>query len=63
MIQELILIAIFAGALFYLGRLVYKSFASDKPCPKGCGSCDAVDFKKIQEQIKQKEEEKRKVNA
>lgn len=63
MIQELILIAIFAGALFYLGRLVYKSFASDKPCPKGCGSCDAVDFKKIQEQIKQKEEEKQKVNA
>lgn len=63
MLQEIILITIFLGALYYLGRLVYKSFASDKPCPKGCGSCDAVDFKKIQEQIKQKEEEKRKVNA
>ncbi|MEK6477952.1 hypothetical protein WJR50_10470 [Catalinimonas sp. 4WD22] len=63
MLQEIILIAIFLGALYYLGRLIYNSFASDKPCPKGCGSCDAVDFKKIQEQIKQKEEEKRKVNA
>ncbi|MDF9797482.1 hypothetical protein OKW21_002745 [Catalinimonas alkaloidigena] len=63
MLHEIILIAIFLGALYYLGRLVYKSFASDKACPKGCGSCDAVDFKKIQEQIKIKEAENQKVNA
>lgn len=58
MIQEIILILIFAAALFYLGRLAYRSFSKDSGCAKGCGSCNAVDFKKIQEQIRQKESEK-----
>ena len=63
MLQEIIVLIIFAAALFYLGRLAYQSFSKDSACPKGCGSCNAVDFKKIQQQIKQKEEEKDKVNA
>lgn len=57
MIQEIIVLLFFAAALFYLGRLVYRSFSKDSSCPKGCGSCDAVDFKKIQEQIKEKEQD------
>jgi len=55
MIQEIILFSIFAVALFYLGRLVYRSFTTKESCPKGCGSCGAVDFNKIQQQIKAKQ--------
>ncbi len=58
MLQEIIVLIIFAAALFYLGRLAYQSFSQDSSCPKGCGSCNAVDFKKIQEQIKEKEKDK-----
>jgi hypothetical protein len=58
MIQEIILILIFAAALFYLGRLAYRSFSMHSGCAKGCGSCNAVDFKKIQDQIRQKESKK-----
>lgn len=57
MIQEIIVWIIFATALFYLGGLAYRSFAQDSGCPKGCGSCNAVDFEKIQQQIKEKEKE------
>lgn len=57
MIQEIIVLIIFAAALFYLGRLAYRSFSQDSSCPKGCGSCAAVDFKKIQEQVKEKEQD------
>jgi hypothetical protein len=36
--QELIIGLIFAAALFYLGRRVYRSFFSKKAgCSKGCG--------------------------
>lgn len=63
MIQETILLLIFAAALFYLVRLAYQSFSKDSSCPKGCGSCDAVDFNKIKKQIKEKEKEKDEVSA
>ncbi len=54
-IQEIIVILIFIAALVYLGRLVYHSFTTDAGCPKGCGSCSAVDFKKIEQQIRERE--------
>lgn len=63
MLQEIILLFIFFAALYYLGNLFYRSFASKQSCPKGCGSCNAVDFKKIEAQIKQKEAEKQNVHA
>ena len=54
-VQEIIVILIFIAALVYLGRLVYRSFTTDAGCPKGCGSCSAVDFKKIEQQIRERE--------
>lgn len=53
--QEIIVVLIFIAALVYLGRLVYRSFTTDAGCPKGCGSCSAVDFKKIEQQIRERE--------
>ena len=53
--QEIIVWLIFAGALFYIGRLIYRSF---KPangfCSKGCGSCGAIDFKKLEKELEKK---------
>ena len=40
-IQEIILIAIFAFALFYIGRVVYRSLKADKGCASNCGKCGA----------------------
>ncbi len=53
--QEIIVILIFAAAVAYLGRLLYRNFTSDAGCPSGCGSCSTVDFKKIEQQIKGRE--------
>lgn len=63
MLQEIILWLIFAAAIFYLGRLAYRSFSKDSGCPKGCGSCNAVDFEKIQQQIREKEKKDDQVHA
>jgi hypothetical protein len=54
MIQSIIVIAAFAIALFYVGRLVYKSFKSNAGCASGCGKCGVVDFAKLEQQLKQK---------
>jgi hypothetical protein len=53
MIQQIIIGAIFLGAVFYVGRLIYRSFHA-KSCATGCGKCNAVDFTKIEEQLKAK---------
>ena len=53
MIQQIIIGAIFLGAVFYVGRLIYRSFQA-KSCATGCGKCNAVDFNKIEEQVKAK---------
>jgi hypothetical protein len=52
--QQFLLALIFAGALFYLGRLIYKSFQAKSGCASGCGKCSAVDFSKIEQQIKER---------
>ena len=42
--QELIIVLVFAAALFYLGRRAYRSFSKKQAgCGKGCGC--AVDKK------------------
>ena len=55
MMQEIIVILIFVVAVFYLVRLLYGNFTTDAGCPKGCGSCSAVDFKKIEREIRERE--------
>jgi hypothetical protein len=54
MIQSLIVGLIFLLALFYVGRLIYKSFQAKSTCDSGCGKCGAVDFNKIEKQLRQK---------
>jgi hypothetical protein len=52
MFQEILIGLIFITALFYLGRLIYKSFQANS-CATGCGKCGAVDFSKIEKQLRQ----------
>lgn len=55
MIQHIIIGLIFVAALAYLGRLVYRSFQSgSSSCATGCGKCGAVDFTKLEQQLKEK---------
>jgi len=52
MIQQILVALVFAAALFYVGRLIYKSFQAKSACSTGCGKCGAVDFQKIEEQLR-----------
>jgi bacterioferritin-associated ferredoxin len=52
--QEILLVVVFVAALAYLGFIVYKSFQSKSGCASGCGKCGAVDFAKIEKQLKEK---------
>ncbi|MFN0255959.1 FeoB-associated Cys-rich membrane protein [Pedobacter ureilyticus] len=46
-IQFILMIVIFAAALIYVGRIIYRSIAPKKgSCATGCGKCSA-DFSKI----------------
>ncbi len=46
-IQFILMIALFVAALFYVGRVIYRSVAPKKgSCATGCGKCGA-DFSKI----------------
>ena len=50
-LQQILLIAIFAGAVAYLGFIVYKSFTAKSGCASGCGKC-GIDFNKIERELK-----------
>lgn len=54
MVQEVIVGIVFAGAVFYVGQLIYKSLQSKSACSTGCGKCGALDIQKIESQIKKK---------
>jgi hypothetical protein len=55
MIQSIIVVIAFATALFYVGRLIVKSFQTKAgECASGCGKCGAVDFGKLEQELKQK---------
>ena len=54
MMQHIIIGLIFIAAVIYLGRLVYRSFRSGSACETGCGKCGAVDFAKLEQQLKEK---------
>jgi hypothetical protein len=53
-IQQLIILLLFSAAAAYLIRMVYKAFKSKTICTTGCGKCGAVDFAKIEQQLKEK---------
>ncbi|MHA8066513.1 FeoB-associated Cys-rich membrane protein [Aquirufa sp. ROCK2-A2] len=50
--ETLLIVLVFSGALFYLGRMVYLQFWGKNAagCSKGCGSCSS-----ISENLEQKE--------
>ncbi|WCT12793.1 FeoB-associated Cys-rich membrane protein [Mucilaginibacter jinjuensis] len=45
MVQSIIIALLFASALFYVGRLIYRSFTAKKGCGSNC-KC-GVDFSNI----------------
>lgn len=54
MVQNLVVWLIFLLALIYVGRLIHKSFQAKSSCDSGCGKCGAVDFNKIEKQLREK---------
>jgi len=52
--QQILLALFFLAAVYYLGSIIYKSFQAKSGCASGCGKCGAVDFAKIEQQIKEK---------
>jgi hypothetical protein len=54
LLQQILLILIFLGAVVYLGSIFYKSFQAKSGCASGCGKCGAIDFTKIEQQLKEK---------
>lgn len=53
--QTIIVGLIFLTAVFYIGRMFYHNFfKKEGGCASGCGKCNAVDFAKIESQIKDK---------
>jgi hypothetical protein len=52
MFQIVAIILLFAGAAFFLGRMIYRSFQAKTACSTGCGKCGAIDFDKMEKQIK-----------
>lgn len=46
MLQNILVLLLFLGAVLYVGRMIYRSFESRSGCSQGCAKC-AVDFDKI----------------
>ena len=47
MVENLIILLLFVGALAYLGNLARRAFSRKTAagCPKGCGTCAAAEQK------------------
>jgi hypothetical protein len=54
MIQQVLIVILFLAALFHVARLVYKSFHAKTGCSTGCGKCSAIDFSKLEKQLREK---------
>jgi len=54
MIQQLIVGLFFIAAVIYIGRLLFRAFQGKSDCASGCGKCNAVDFSKLEKQLKEK---------
>ncbi|MBP6385105.1 MAG: hypothetical protein KA313_01810 [Pseudarcicella sp.] len=49
MLENLIILSLSCFSIYYLGNLVYRSFAikgNAAGCSKGCGSCKVINFDK-----------------
>ncbi len=56
MVQHIIIFLIFLAAAAYMARTLYAMFSSTSSgCPKGCGSCSAIDIKKIEADINRRQ--------
>ena len=53
-LQQILIVVIFLGAIIYLGLMVYRAFQARSGCASGCGKCGAVDFAKIEQQLRDK---------
>lgn len=38
--QEIILGILFLGALFFMGRMIWRQYKAEDGCAEGCHSCD-----------------------
>jgi hypothetical protein len=45
--QTILVALIFAAALFYVGRIIYRSVSSKSGCASNCGKC-GVDFSAVE---------------
>jgi hypothetical protein len=54
MLQNILVAIIFITAVAYLLRMAYRTFFTKTECASGCGKCGAVDFSKIEKELKQK---------
>jgi hypothetical protein len=54
MLQTIIVALIFVTAVVYAARLAYKTFFVKTDCATGCGKCGAVDFNKIEKELRQR---------
>jgi hypothetical protein len=54
MFQNILVLVIFICAVLYLLRLVQKQFTAKNACASGCAKCGAVDFAKIEAELKKK---------
>jgi len=50
--QQIIVVLVFIGAVAYLGKVIYNHFTVKSNCASGCGKCNTLDVKKIEEQFK-----------
>jgi len=56
MVQNILIFLIFLAAVAYMAWTLYRSFMPNKNagCAKGCGSCSAIDFSKIEKELAKK---------
>jgi len=53
MLQQGLILVLFIGAAFYVGRLAYRSFQAKNACQSGCGKCGALDLEKIEKKLQE----------
>jgi hypothetical protein len=44
--QEIIIGILFLGALFFIGRMLWRQYNSEDGCGDGCHGCDTSEFDK-----------------
>lgn len=54
MVQNILVGLLFLSAVIYIARVIYKSFTAKSNCASGCGKCGAIDFNKIEQELKNK---------